>query len=158
MAVLTITKDRGGATKVSPALYAEATQQMTDETLAAFMPDSGMNGPFLADLMSGMLAHEQCGTHLYRSCEGRTNNPMLQRKYRELGAETERHVEILMGLIQAAGGHPGYVSPTARAVHGMDTKLVESTFALNGSLDLMTAEMAMLDAVFLAESMDHANW
>lgn len=40
----------------------------------------------------------------------------------------------------------------------MDTKLVESTFAGSGSLDLMTAEMAMLDAVFLAESMDHANW
>jgi hypothetical protein len=83
---------------------------------------------------------------------------MLQRKYAEFGGQTERHVAILEELITAGGGNPAYVSPTARAVQGADTKLVESTFALAGSLDLMTAEMAMLDAVFLAESMDHANW
>ena len=29
---------------------------------------------------------------------------------------------------------------------------------LDGSLDVMTREMAMLDAVFLAETIDHANW
>ena len=50
------------------------------------------------------------------------------------------------------------MSPTARAVQGMDTKALESTFLLSGSLDVMNQEMAMLDAVFLAESMDHANW
>lgn len=35
---------------------------------------------------------------------------------------------------------------------------LQATFLLSGSLDIMTQEMAMLDAVFLAESMDHANW
>jgi hypothetical protein len=40
----------------------------------------------------------------------------------------------------------------------MNTKLLESTYATSGSLDLMTQEMTLLDAVFLAESMDHANW
>jgi rubrerythrin len=105
-----------------------------------------------------MLAHERCGRHLYRSCEGRTNNPILQAKYRELGEETEQHVEILEQLITASGGNPSYVGPKARAVLGTDTNLVQSTFLLEGSLDIMTAEMSMLDAVFLAESVDHANW
>jgi hypothetical protein len=51
-----------------------------------------------------------------------------------------------------------YVSPAARAVEASDTKLLESTFLLGGSVDIMTQEMVMLDAVLLAESMDHANW
>ncbi|MGD9996505.1 MAG: hypothetical protein AB7L17_08870 [Ilumatobacteraceae bacterium] len=158
MTALTPTKDTGGRTKPMPGVYVEPSQQMTEEVLLEFLPDAGMNAPYMADFLSGMLAHERCGRHLYRTCETRSHNPMLQRKYQEFGRETERHVQILEDLITVAGGHPGYVSPTARAVQGSDTKLVESTFALAGGLDLMTAEMAMLDAVFLAESMDHANW
>ncbi len=49
-----------------------------------------------------MLTHERCGRHLYRSCESRSNNPVLQAKYREFGEQTERHVEILEGLIGVA--------------------------------------------------------
>jgi hypothetical protein len=158
MPVLTPTKATGGKTKPLANVYAEAPQQISEEQLAAFMPGSGMNGAFMAELMSGMLTHERCGRHLYRSCETRTNNPILQAKYREFGTETERHVQILERLIASAGGDPGYCGAMARAVEGSDAKLLESTFMLSGSSDPMTDEMAMLDAVFLAECMDHANW
>jgi len=50
------------------------------------------------------------------------------------------------------------VSANARAVEAMDSKLVESTFMAAGTLDLVTQELAMLDAVLLAETVDHANW
>jgi rubrerythrin len=40
----------------------------------------------------------------------------------------------------------------------MDAKLLESTFLLAGSADPMTQEMAMLDAVFLGETICHSNW
>ena len=46
----------------------------------------------------------------------------------------------------------------ARAVQGMDTKLLESTFLTSGGLDLMTQETAMLDAVLVAETIDHGHW
>jgi rubrerythrin len=105
-----------------------------------------------------MLTHERCGRHLYRSCEARTNNPVLQAKYREFGAETERHVEILEAVVTATGGNPSYVGPAARAVEATDSSLLQSTFMLRGSLDVVTAETVMLDAVLLAECMDHANW
>lgn len=36
--------------------------------------------------------------------------------------------------------------------------LLESTFLLTGSVDLLTLELVMLDAVLLAEAKDHANW
>jgi hypothetical protein len=50
--------------------------------LDALFEGANVNGPFVADLLSAALAHERCGRHLYRSCEGRTNNPMLQRRQR----------------------------------------------------------------------------
>jgi len=158
MPILTPTKDTGGVTKALPGIYAEPELLITDEALGAPLGDTGLNGAFVADLMSAMLTHERCGRHLYRSCEGRTNNPVLQAKYREFGAETEHHVEILESLVVAAGGNPAYVGPMARAVEGTDSAILQSSFMLRGSVDLMTAEMVMLDAVLLAESMDHANW
>jgi rubrerythrin len=158
MPTLTPTPLAGALTKAVPVVYAEPERYIPDATLAAFMDGSGMNGAFLAEVLSGMLAHERCGRHLYRTCETRTTNEELGGKYTEFGDETERHVEILEELIVEAGGSPMYVGPTARAVLGTDTRLVEATFALGGSLDPLTTELAMLDAVFLAESMDNANW
>jgi len=158
MAILTPTKATGGAAQPMPTLYVEPERQVTPEMLEPPFAATGLNGAFISDLLSAFLTHERCGRHLYRSCEGRSNNPMLQRKYREFGAETERHVQILEQLIAGAGGNPSYVSGHARAVEGMNAKLLESTFVLEGSIDVMTAEMAMLDAVLVAESIDHANW
>jgi rubrerythrin len=159
MPILIPTHDNGATTKPHEGMYVHPGREMTDADLHASVdvPD-GMNGAFIADVLSGMLTHERCGRHLYRSVAERTNNPMLKRRYEEFGEETERHAEVLEQLITAMGGRPAYVSPTARAVQGMDTKTLESTFLLSGSVDVMTQEVAMLDAVFLAESMDHANW
>ncbi|HLM17972.1 MAG TPA: hypothetical protein VK549_09140 [Acidimicrobiia bacterium] len=158
MPILTPTKDTGGVTKAMRGVYAELDRYVDDESLAAAMAETGLNNAFLADLLSAVLTHERCGTHLYRSVEGRTNNPVLKAKYREFGSETERHVELVETLVAAGGGNPSYLSPLARAVEGTDSKILESTFMLRGSLDLAAAEMAMLDAVALAESMDRANW
>ena len=158
MATLTATKTTGGAVRVTPGLYAEPDRQLTPAELQQPFADADVNGVFLSDLLSACLTHERCGRHLYRSCEERSNTSALKAKYKEFGAETERHVEILERLIADAGGNPSYMSPQARAVEGMDSKLLESTFMLAGSIDLITQEMAMLDAVFLAESIDHANW
>jgi hypothetical protein len=108
--------------------------------------------------VSAVLTHERCGVHLYRSVSGRSLNPMLKRRYESAEKAVLEAVEVLEGLVTSAGGNPSYVSPAARATQGMDTKLVESTFALGGSIDVMTQEMAILDAVFLAESMAKANW
>lgn len=159
MPILTPTKDTGATTKPNEMLYVEPSRQVTDETLAEQMdlPDS-LNAAFIADLLSGMLTHERCGRHLYRSVAERTHNPMLKAKYEEFGQETERHAEVLEELISRLGGNPAYVSPMARAIEGTDTHTLQATFLLSGSIDVMTQEMAMLDAVFLAESMDHANW
>jgi rubrerythrin len=159
--MLTPTKERGAQTKAMAGMSVTADAEMTvsqNDQLLGIARRDGVNGDFVSDVLSAVLTHERCGTHLYRSCAARSLNPMLQAKYRSFGADTERHVAVLEELIRSAGGNPAYVSPSARMVQVMDTKMVESTYAVSGSVDLMTAEMAMLDAVFLAETMDNANW
>jgi hypothetical protein len=156
--VLIPTKENGATAQPAPVLYVEPVQQVTPRALADLMPGSGLNPTFVADLLSAMLTHERCGVHLYRSSATRSNNPILQAKYREFGEQTERHVEILEHLIGAAGGDPNYVSPRARSVEAMNAHLLQSTFLTDGALDPMSAEAAILDGVYLAESICQANW
>jgi ferritin-like metal-binding protein YciE len=123
-----------------------------------FLAGTGLNGPFVADLLSDMLAHERCGAQLYRSVAQRTNNPVLEERYKHFGEETVEHVAALERLITELAGDRTYVSAAASATEKAGTALLESTFLVAGSVDLMTLELVMLDAVLLAEAKDHANW
>ena len=158
MPILTPTAATGARTAPAEMTYVNPAHLMPHDELKGFLADTGLNGPFVADVLSDMLAHERCGAQLYRSVAGRTNNPMLKRQYEHFGEETTQHVGILETLIGNLGGDPQYVSPAARATTKAGTALLESTFLLNGSIDLMTQELVMLDVVLVAEAKDHANW
>jgi rubrerythrin len=158
MPTFTPTKDRGATTKASPVLYAEDACVVDDAMLEEQVNIPGVDVAFVADLLSACLAHERCGVHLYRSCAARTMDPELRKAYEDFGAETARHVAILEAIITESRGNPNYVSPRARAVEATDTKLLESTFLAAGGLDVADREMAMLEAVLIAETIDHANW
>jgi len=152
-----VTRDTGGTSKPLDAVYVPAEAQVapvSDKQLA----EAGLDVAVLFDLLSACAAHERCGTHLYRSVAARTNSAELREKYEHFGAETLEHVELLEELISSAGGDPSYVSPAARATEHSAGALLESTFLLGGSVDEVTAEAVMLEAVMLAEAKDHANW
>jgi ferritin-like metal-binding protein YciE len=148
----------GATAKPAPMVAIDPERLVLDEDLAAMGADAGLNGPFVADMLSDMLMHERCGFHLYRSVAGRSNNPMLKARYTEFGAETEMHIDVLEQLITSLGGDPGYTSPISRITEKYDFGALEGSFLLSGSVDLMGQEMAMLNAVVLAETIDHANW
>lgn len=158
MPTLTPTALTGARSHPAEMTYVAPAGQVTQDARESFLDGTGLNGPFVADLLSDMLAHERAGVHLYRSVATRTNNPMLKRQYEHFGDETLEHVDILETLITQLGGDPMYVSPAARATEKAGMALLESTFLLAGSIDLMTQELVMLDAVMLAEAKDHANW
>jgi rubrerythrin len=158
MPTLTPTAPFGARSVPQEMTAVDPARQLTEAERQQFLDGTGLNGPFVADLLSDMLTHERCGAHLYRSVAARTNNPMLERQYEHFGEETVEHVDILETLIGQLGGDPMYVSPAARATEKADSSLLESTFLLSGSVDLMTQELVMLDAVLLAEAKDHANW
>jgi hypothetical protein len=158
MPTLTVTKDTGATAQPVGALYIPPELQMPDGSAGTTLAESGLNAPFLADLLSACLAHERCGVHLYRSVGGRTGDPARRERYEAFGAQTEDHVRILEDLVVGSGGNPNYISPAARATEKAAAGLVESTYLLGGSIDLTTQELAMLEAVVLAETKDHANW
>jgi ferritin-like metal-binding protein YciE len=158
MPILTPTAATGARSGPAEMTYVNPAQLMPPDELEDFLADTGLNGPFVADVLSDMLAHERAGAQLYASVAGRTNNPMLKKQYEHFGTETTQHVDILEKLIKGVGGDPQYVSPAARATTKAGIGLLESTFLMAGSIDLMTQELVMLDAVMLAEAKDHANW
>lgn len=158
MPTLTPTASTGATAKPGPMVAVDPARATRDEVLSSFLATVDVNGPFMADLLSDMLAHERCGAALYRSVAGRTYSTQLEARYVEFGNETLEHVETLEALVTELGGNPNYVSPPARATEKSGTGLVEATFLLGGSLDLVTREHVMLEAVFLAEAKDQANW
>ena len=67
MATLT-TKETGGmAPLMTTASFSPPECAVPPGELEAFMPGTGLNGLFMADLLSSFLMHEQCGLHLYRT-------------------------------------------------------------------------------------------
>ncbi|HEY8543638.1 MAG TPA: ferritin-like domain-containing protein [Acidimicrobiales bacterium] len=158
MPILTPTAATGARSRAMESTYVDPARQVTPRELEELLAGTGLNGPFVADLLSDVLAHERAGAQLYRSVANRSHNPVLKKQYEHFGKETLEHVEIVERLIERLGGDPGYVSPSARATTKAGTGLLESTFLLAGSVDLMTQELVMLDAVLLAEAKDHANW
>jgi len=154
---LTTTYDTGGVAKASPEVTVPPDRARTTEAFAAFAGGQD-NAPFLADFVSAVLTHAQCGRHLFRSVAGRTQNPMLKRRYEKFAEQAERTIVRLQELITELGGEPGYVSPSARATEKLDQGALEATFILDGSLDILTRELAMLDAVVLAFTVDNSNW
>jgi rubrerythrin len=153
----TTTYETGGSTAPALEVYVNP-ERLRMSTEVQDLLGGELNPPFIIDFLSAALMHEQCGRHLYRSVAGRTQNPMLKSRYEHFGDETEEHITILRNLVAAIGADPGYVSASARATEKLDHGALEATFMLDGSLDIMTRELAMLDAVVLAETVDRANW
>ena len=158
MATLT-TKETGGlAPLMTSASFSAPECAMPPEQLDSFLGGTGLNGPFMADLLSACLMHEQCGLHLYRTAIAMTANEALRAKYEEFGAETEEHIRIFEELIAACGGQPGYVSPTARLTEALDSQIHQAAILLPDGADADTLELAILEAVVLAETKCHSDW
>jgi len=153
-----VTAADGSTTKPIGLVYVPPGREVLDAGSATAFERSGLDPAFVADVLSACLAHERCGVHLYRSVAQRSQDATLASQYERFGAETLEHVRLLEDLISGAGGNPAYVSPAARATEKAAAAVLESTFMLDGSLDLETAELVMLEAVMLAEAKDRANW
>jgi hypothetical protein len=138
---IVVTGETGGTTKPVSVLYVPADRQMVDAGSSTALVE----------------ARRRERGHLNRSVARRTGAVKLKQQYEHFGEETGDHVERVEQLVVAAGGDRQYVSASARASEKADAGLLESTFLLEGSLDPVTAESAMLESVMLAEAKDRAN-
>lgn len=106
MPILTPTAATGARSAPREMTYVDPTRTMPPEERDAFLEGTSLNGPFVADLLSDMMAHERAGARLYRSVAERTNNPVLKQRYTQFGKETTDHVGILETLVTELGGDP----------------------------------------------------
>jgi rubrerythrin len=152
-----VTKETGAKTMPIGNTVAAPECEMRGLDLMTFAEGAELNGLLLANLMSAFAAHERCGVHLYRAAAGMTQFPEWREKYIEFGEQTENHILALTELISQLGGDPMYVSPQARMTEFVNAKIMEPIL-LDGSVDRLTMELSMLEAVILAERKCHANW
>ncbi len=116
-----------------------------------------MQQQVLMDKLSEFLMVEQGGLQLYRVAAARCAMPNIKQRYEEFGEQTARHRQVLVQLIQALGGDPNYVSPTARLAQVKATKLIESSMIVDGLApeEIMAND---LENVLLAETKCHLDW
>jgi rubrerythrin len=154
---LIVTKEMGATTMPIGMVVAEPKTEKTSTELISSMGDIEANRILFANLLSTFAAHERCGVHLYRTAVGMTQISEWRNRYEEFLEQTENHVRILSDLTLELGGDPMYVSPQARMTEFVNTKLMEPLL-FDGSIDSLTRELTMLEAVLLAEQKCHANW
>lgn len=112
---------------------------ITEEQLASFAADSGLDGVFVAGALSMFVTHERSGVVMWRALATTTANPMLKAEYHRMEKESEALVDAYESAITELGGDPMYVSPAARATEAIDSKAVEALL-LTGGADPMTTD------------------
>jgi hypothetical protein len=151
-----VTPLTGATIKLGPMVTTPPIAEVTDEHLADFAPDAGLNAPFLADQFSAFIAHERDSVNLLRSLAALSSNPMLQSTYKEFAAEAEQAAQIWAELILDLGGNPQYASPAGRMTEMLDAKMQEAMLGA-GSADPMTVELAGMQSAMLGAHLCVAN-
>ena len=151
-----VTWDTGATAKPGPMTVVHPERTVTDAELADVAAGTGLNGPFVADLLVSCAAHENMGVNLYTTLGAQTQNPMAQKQFAKFREDSRLAVGIYEELMTQLGIPVGYISQVARMTEAMDAKLVEA-FLLSGSADPMTKEVKGVEAVMLASTLCVAN-
>lgn len=130
---------------------------------------------WLHDFLSEMHAVEQGGEKLYRKALDQLEHDELRRQLERFHEQTERHVELCIEMMRAAGIEQDYMSPTAKAAEqkaeGLLSTEVEADIAQTppvisareGSerdFNQLTSlrDQNNIENLVLAETKDHWNW
>lgn len=130
---------------------------------------------WLHDFLSEMHAVEQGGEKLYRKALDQLEHDELRRQLERFHEQTERHVELCIEMMRAAGIEQDYMSPTAKAAEqkaeGLLSTEVEADLAQappvisarEGSerdFNQLTSlrDQNNIENLVLAETKDHWNW
>lgn len=151
-----VTWDTGALAKPGPMTVVNPDRECTEAQLADVAAGTGLNGPFVADLLSSCLTHENMGTNLFRTLASQTQNPMAQRQFSKFEDDARQAVATYQTLMDQLGVPPMYTSQVARMTEALDAKMVEA-FLLAGSADPLTKELKGVEAVLLASTMCISN-
>ena len=151
-----ITWNTAAVAKPGPTMVVHPDRLVADDQLSQVAAGTGLNGPFIADLLASCTTHERTGLNLFKALEARTNNQMAKHRFSQFQTDAVTAVGVLERLMEQLGVPLHYASPPARMTEAMDSKLLEA-FLLTGSADDLTVELKGVEAVLLASTMCVAN-
>jgi len=156
LAMTRVTKDMGATIKPGPMVVAGPDQVVTDAQFADVAAGSGLNGPFLADLVVSMAAHESMAINMYRALRTSVANPMLKTTFARFEQDSMAAVAVHLRLMDELGIPAYYISPAARMTEGLDGHMIMSMLGA-GSADPLTIDLKAVEMVLLGSTMCVAN-
>jgi hypothetical protein len=120
--------------------------------------DGVTNDKALEDLLYHLLETEIGGVQIYQAAIRAAVHEELKKEWEKYLAETEEHVIIARGILEACGLDPDDETPSRRIVktHALVyLKGIEDAIAAG---DPAAAELTAAEAVTKAEFKDHMNW
>ncbi len=111
-----------------------------------------LNGEWLKEFLSEMLAVEQGGVELYDRALEELEHDDLRSKLEQYHEQTQRHVELCQEMLNAAGGNEDEMSPAAEAAEHKAQGL------LSADVPPELKDINNLENLVLAETKDHWNW
>lgn len=110
------------------------------------------------DLLYQALETEQGGIKVYSTATTCALNEDLGEEWQDYLEETERHGQVLRGVLKAFGLNFDARPPSRDVVGGIGDALVASMEKANATLTPEQAELVACEAVVLAETKNHTNW
>jgi rubrerythrin len=107
---------------------------------------------WLNDFLSEMLAVEEGGIKLYQKALDELQHEELRDKLEEFHEETQRHVELVQEMMEAAGMDLEQKSPGAEAAEHKAEGL------LSTEVEEELSDMNNIENLVLAETKDHWDW
>jgi rubrerythrin len=112
----------------------------------------------LKELLLQALETELGGVEIYTAALECALNSDLKHEWEKYLEQTEHHVEVVRGVIEALGLDPEEQSPGRAVVKHIGESLVTAIQMAKRSAPPEGAELVACECVVLAETKDHANW
>jgi rubrerythrin len=112
----------------------------------------------LKELLYQALETETGGVQVYRTALTCASNEELIEEWQRYLEETERHVEILRGLLENLGLDADTETPGRKVVRHIGESLVKAMELALSEGPREAAELVAAECVVHAETKDHLNW
>jgi rubrerythrin len=110
------------------------------------------------ELLLQALETELGGVEVYRTALQCAVNEDLRQEWEEYLEQTERHVEILRGVLEKLDLDPEGESPGRNVVRDIGQSLVKAMQRAMSEAEPDAAELVACECVVHAETKDHLNW
>jgi rubrerythrin len=117
-----------------------------------------MNDDKIRELLYQAFETEQGGVQIYKTAIECAQNKEVKEEWEEYLGQTERHVEVVRGLLEEFGLDPEEETPGRKVVRHIGESLVKAMELAQRGADPAAAEIVAAECVVLAETKDHHNW